>query len=350
MLIYYFFFLFPALMAAVQPSAATRPHPLIWWFTGGILTLLLGFRMSGGDWYNYFGRFQDLAYLPMEHVLLNGDPGYQFISYFMYQWGFGFFAVTFICALISVTGLMVFLKRLSNPWMGLAVAIPYLYIVVYMGYMRQGVALGLVMWGIAYLDRGKFWWFIGMVSLAVTFHKSAILMMAFGVFQQGKGKIVRLLASILAGIGILFAFVGESAYEMLYANYVETGMQSEGAYLRIALNALPALLLVSFRKTWKILFNDYGFWFMVAAASLVAIPLVGVASTAVDRMALYFLPIQIVVFSRLPLLMRHTLPIQVTTLLVLLFYLTVLSVWLNLGNFSMWWIPYENAIMIYLFG
>lgn len=350
MLIYYFMFLFPAMMAALQPPAATRPHPLIWGLTGFVLTLLLGFRMSGGDWYNYFGRFQDLAYLPIEQVLLNGDPGYQLISYFMYQWGFGFFAVTFICAVISVTGLMVFLKRLSNPWLGLAVAIPYLYIVVYMGYMRQGVALGLVLWGMAYLDRGKFLWFVALVALAVTFHKTAILMMAFGVFQQGKGKIVRLLAIILAGVGILFAFVGESAYDRLYADYVQTGMQSEGAYLRIALNALPALLLFSFRKAWKAHFHDYGFWSMVAAASLSAIPLVGPASTAVDRMALYFLPLQIVVFSRLPFLMRHILPVKVTTLFVLLFYLVVLSVWLNLGNFSMWWIPYENAIMVYLFG
>ncbi|MHC3994921.1 EpsG family protein [Thiomicrolovo sp. ZZH C-3] len=349
MVTYYLLFLVPAMMAMVNAVGTARPNSALWVTIGALLTIFAGFRMSGGDWLNYLERFEQMRYLTLDQALSIKDPGYQLISYYMYQWEFGFFAVTTICAVISVTGLMIFLRRQVNPWLGLAVAIPYLYIVVFMGYMRQGVALGLVMWGITFLDRGKFLRFVGMVALAVTFHKSAILMIAFGAFQQGQGRLFKILAVVFAGIGVWTAFVG-SAADTLYKNYVEAGMESGGAQIRVALNALPALLLLIYRREWKEHFSDYGFWGMVALASIAAMGLVGMASTAVDRMALYFLPIQIVVFSRLPFLMRHRFPQQTMTSLVLLFYFAVLTVWLTLGNFSMWWIPYRNLITMSLFG
>lgn len=350
MLMYYLMFLVPALAAMTAVGKSQRPNIATWSFTGLLLILLLGLRMSGGDWYNYLERFEQMSYLTFDEALSIKDPGYQLISYYMYHWDFGFASVTMICALISVVGLMVFLRRQINPWVGLAVAIPYLYIVVYMGYMRQGVALGLVMWGIAYLGRGKFLSFVVLVTLAVTFHKTAIIMIAFGVFQQGRGKLFKLLAVVFGAVGMWTAFVSQGADTLIYNYYTDQETQSGGALIRVALNAVPAVLLLLFRKQWKQHFSDFGFWFMIALASLAAIPMVGVASTAVDRMVLYFLPLQIIVFARLPLLMRHMLPQQTTTFLVLLFYFTVLSVWLNLGNFSMWWIPYRNFITWYLFG
>ncbi|WP_345987967.1 EpsG family protein [Sulfurimonas sp. HSL1-2] len=349
MLAYYLMFLVPALAAIMTAGKGVRPNNAVWISTGMLLTLLLGFRMSGGDWYNYLSRFDEMRYLTLDLALGIKDPGYQLISYYMYQWDWGFYAVTMICAVISVTGLMIFLRRQVDPWLGLAVAVPYLYIVVYMGYMRQGVALGLVMWGITFLERGKFVRFVLMVVLAVTFHKSAILMIAFGVFQQGKGRIFKILAILFAGVGVWSAFVGDAA-ETLYVNYVEAGMQSGGAMIRVLLNAVPAMLLMLYRKQWKQHFNDYGFWSMIALASLAAIPLVVLASTAVDRMALYFLPLQIVVFARLPFLMRDTLSQQITTFLILLFYFTVLTVWLTLGSFSKWWLPYKNFLIFSMFG
>ena len=348
MLMYYLMFFVPALAAMVGAGRDVKPNPVTWSLTAIVLTLLLGLRMSGGDWYNYLRRFGEMRYLSLDEALSIKDPGYQIISYYMYQWELGFFAVTLICAVLSVAGLMVFLWRQMNPWLGLAVAIPYLYIVVYMGYMRQGVALGLVMWGLTYLERGKFLRFVVMVAIAVTFHKSAILMMAFGVFQQGRGRLFKILAIAFGLVGVWFAFVGDAS-EKLYANYVEAGMQSGGAMIRVLLNALPAFILLLFRKQWKEHFNDYGFWSMIAITSLAAIPLVGFASTAVDRMALYLLPIQIVVFSRLPFFMRNKMSQQATTFLVLALYFMVLTVWLNLGNFSLWWLPYRNYITEMLF-
>jgi hypothetical protein len=350
MLTYYLMFLIPAIAAMANAGKTVRSNPVVWGFVGTAYTLLIGLRMSGGDWYNYLRGFERMRYLSLDEAFTVKEPGYELLNYFMFHWGWGFLALTFICAAISVTGLIVFLRRQSSPWLGLAVSVPYLVIVVYMGYMRQGVALGLVMWGITYLDRGKFLRFVVFVALAVTFHKSAILMMAFGIFQQGRGRIFKIAAVLFGMIGIWSAFVGDTAAETLYKNYVEADMQSQGALIRVLLNLLPAALLFLFRKRWKAHFKDYTFWFMIALASAASVGLVGFASTAVDRMALYFLPIQIVVFSRLPFLARNVLHPKTTTLLVLTLYLAILFVWLNYAVNAMVWIPYKNYITWALFG
>ena len=349
MLAYYFVFIVPAVAALINAQRTASSNPFVWGFVGLFYTLFVGLRMVGGDWWNYLIRFADMRYLTLDEALAIKDPGYQLISYYMAYWDWGFGAVTVICALISVTGLIVFLRRQVNPWLGLAVAVPYLVIVVYMGYMRQGVALGLVMLGMVFLERGKFVRSIAVVVLAATFHKTAIIMIAFGIFQKGRGKLFKIVAVVFTAVGIWSAFVGDAA-EALYANYVEAGMESQGALIRVVLNLVPAFLLFVFRKRWKAYFNDYAFWVMIAWASVASVFLVGFASTAVDRMALYFLPIQIVVFSRLPFLARDVMSPMITTVFVLLLYFGVLTVWLNFSANSFYWIPYKSIIFEYMLG
>jgi hypothetical protein len=299
--------------------------------------------MSGGDLPNYLRRFNELQNLTLEEAFKLSDKGYQLISYYISDWGLGFFTLTVVCATLSITGLIIFLRKQINPWLGLAVAVPYLMIVVYMGYMRQGVALGFVMWGIVALQRGKFMHFVVFIFIATSFHKSAIMMIAFGIFSGKKGKFFKFIGIIAAGVGIWFSFVSTEATEM-WKNYVDEQMQSQGAMIRVLLNSLPAVLLLYFRKEWQRYFSDYKFWFMIALASLASMALVHFASTAVDRMALYFLPLQIVVFSRLPLLAKKKLSPRTTILLILLFYCLILFVWLNFAANVRYWLPYRNFL------
>lgn len=333
-----------AVMALRAPLNRMHTTQWKWLSVGVILTFIIGFRHHvGGDWYNYLRRFNDMEFLTLAEALSIKDPGYQWISYLMSDWGFQIYAVNFICAVIFVTGLIVFSRRQINPWLAVAVAVPYLIIVVSMGYTRQGVALGLVMWGLAALDRGQFVRFLVFVALATAFHKSAILMIGFGIFQQGKGTWVKVLALLFAAMGMWSAFV-EDAADDLWKNYVDAEMESQGAMIRVLLNFIPSVLLLYFRKRWKQHFNDYGLWFMVAIASIASVVLVGSASTAVDRMALYFIPIQMVVYSRLPLLARNIIPPKTTMILILSFYALVLLVWLTKAVNARYWVPYDNLL------
>jgi len=77
----------------------------------------------------------------------------------------------------------------------------------------------------------------------------------------------------------------------------------------------------------------------------VSVTFVDVASTAVDRMALYFIPIQMVVFSRLPYLLSKNISPNITSYGIILGYALVLFVWLNYASHAKYWLPYQNAII-----
>ena len=58
----------------------------------------------------------------------------------------------------------------------MAVAVPYIVIVVAMGYTRQGAALGIIMAGLAdYLRRESIMRLAAYIAFAATFHATAVL-------------------------------------------------------------------------------------------------------------------------------------------------------------------------------
>ena len=88
----------------------------------------------------------------------------------------GIYGVNLMCGVFFATGLVVFCRHQRLPWLALAVSVPYMLIVVAMGYSRQGVALGIAMLGLTALGRGSTLWFILWVVFAATFHKSAVFL------------------------------------------------------------------------------------------------------------------------------------------------------------------------------
>ncbi len=66
------------------------------------------------------------------------------------------------------------------------------------------------------------------------------------------------------------------------------------------------------------------------------------ATTALDRIALYMIPLQLVVFSHLPdAFGRHGERNQHIVLMILAYYAAVLFVWLNFALHAKSWIPYQ---------
>lgn len=315
-----------------------------WIFTGILFTLFIGLREHvGGDWNNYLGHFNSIHYYSFDQILRRSDPGYYGINWLFYDWGYEIYAVNMVCGAIFTVGLIVLSRQQPNPWLAFIVAIPYLIVVVAMGYTRQAVAIGFVFWAIAALRDNQFTKFLVLVALAATFHKSAVLMIGLGLFLQGNGKFIRFLAVAAIGFGIWSAFLAQYQ-DKLWENYVAVKMQSQGAFIRVAMNFVPAALFLIFRKKWKRTYQDYTFWLMIALGSVASIFVVGLAPTAIDRVSLYFTPIQIVVFARLPQLLKDRFPVQTSTWAIVLFYLLVLFVWLNYATHARYWLPYNNLL------
>ncbi len=353
MLPYWLMFALPAMVAWMTETQRTLALPgggsetpvEAWIAVGVILTLLIGFRYEvGGDWFNYSRNLDDVAGAMLDEVMLMSDPGYQFLSWLSLEMDWDIFGVNLIAGAIFAIGLVIFCRNLPRPWLALAVAVPYLVIVVAMGYSRQGVALGLAMLGLVALGKKGIGWFVFWVFLAATFHKTAVLLLPLAALAAAHNRFVALAWGV-GSLALGYWLFLEDSVEMLYVNYVEAEYQSSGAMIRLAMNLVPAVMLFVWRKKFTFSDAELRLWLLFAIISLglFGIFLVSPSSTAVDRIALYMLPLQLVVFAHTPdALGEESDPdVSVPLLGVVAYYALVQFVWLNFADNAFAWVPYR---------
>ncbi len=310
---------------------------------GLVFILAIGFRYQvGGDWFNYLRHYNRAIGTPLREIAIS-DPGYAFLNWVMARWHWGIYGVNTACGAIFMIGLLVYCRQLPAPWLGFAVAVPYLIVVMAMGYTRQSVALGFFFLALAAIERGQFLQYLLWVALGATFHKSAVLLVPLGVFLYGKGWFLRSVAVVAAAYGLWDLLLADHQ-ERLWAEYVDKQMESQGAKIRVFMNLVPSLLLLLYAKKSKRLFPAYGIWFWLSVASLLSVVLVNFATTAVDRFSLYFTPLQVAVFARLPVLLRGQIKPQLVRFGVVAGYAAVLYVWLNYAIHARYWLPYRNLL------
>jgi hypothetical protein len=343
---YWVMYLSLALPALTAQRPLRERLSLKWFSIGFVLVLFIGFRhVVGGDWGAYLRHFIMARSSSFSEIILESDPGYMVLNWWVAEQGFEIYTVNLVCAVIFISGLIAFARRQPYPWLALAVSFPYLVIVLGMGYTRQGVALGLIFFALNALEFHQFKRYLAFIALATLFHRTALIMIPLGFFIFSKGWTFRAITLVVAAYVLFDALVAEST-EDLWRNYVDAQMLSQGAQIRVLMNLVPSLLLLAYWKTWRTIFPNYWFWFWIAAGSLVSVALVGVASTAVDRIALYFIPIQVVVFSRLPYLLQRKISPATMSLGIVLGYGLVLFVWLNYATHAKSWLPYQNILFI----
>lgn len=341
MLPYWLMFLLPA-FAALSPVSLNRQSQLICW---GLVclafTLLIGYRHEvGGDWIAYLFHLQRREQMDLLHVLTGTDPGYYLVNWIVAQLGGSIYWVNLVCGAIVMLGLVRFARNQPLPWLTLAVAVPYLIIVVAMGYTRQGAALGLLMLGLVSLSKGRLAWFVVWVMLGATFHKSAVLMLPIAALASTSNRMWSLVwVGVVTLIGG-YLFVFDSA-DRLWENYVEADYESQGGLIRVMMNAVPAALFMMLHKRLRLSVAETRLWWWMSIFALVCLPLVMLSSTATDRVALYLIPLQLFLFSRLQLLSDKANVRAFIVVCVLGYYALVQFVWLVFASHSFAWLPYQ---------
>ncbi|GAA4010300.1 EpsG family protein [Sphingomonas humi] len=305
------------------------------------MTIMIGFRYEvGGDWINYEDMFKRFAFRDFAASLTSIEPGYGLLNWAAQSLGLDIWFVNLLCAVPVVAGITALIRREPNPWLSVLLAIPYLVVVVGMGYTRQAAALGFVMIGLAGLLRNDsvlryaLW-----VALGTMFHKSAIVCIPLIAFTGHRSRLLDLVLLASASVG-LYALLLQDSVDRLVKNYIDARYMSAGAAIRISMSVLPAIILMLFRKRFDFDEDEYKLWRNFSLVSLVAAValLVSPSSTAVDRIALYLLPLQFVVLARIPgtLLSRGF-----GNALISLYSGAVLFTWLNYAVNSRTWLPYK---------
>ena len=353
---YWILFLVPAALAMTRltPVKETRRSsrlPDTWRLALVMLVMMIGLRHEvGGDWETYLEMLESYKDNSEADKYGYQDPAYILLNILSAWSGLGVYLLNLISAAFFSWGLVIFCRIQPRPWLALAVAVPYLITVVAMGYTRQGAAIGIAMLAIVSLSQRSTLRFIFWIALAALFHKSAIILIPMAVLGNTKRRGFTFLWVALTGI-VLYGLLLQESIGFLISGYIESEYQSSGAAIRIAMNALPAAIFLFFRKRFHLEPAKQAFWTWMALGALLFIVLLKVSpsSTAVDRVALYWIPLQLFVLSRLPnVLGPNNGKNAIWVCAVVAYSATVHFVWLVFADTSFAWLPYQFYPWVWL--
>lgn len=353
---YWFLFGVPVWLAVKHLRPVAKPARRwggLWRVVFVLLVLMIGFRHEvGGDWEPYVEHVEMVKNVSLQEALIaSKDPAASLVNWLAAQTGLGIYFVNTVCAALFAWGLLAFCRAQPRPWLALVVAVPYMVTVVAMGYTRQGTALGLAMLGLVGLADRKTLRFVLLVALAATFHKSALILMPLAILAGTKRKIWTVIWVVLSTVLFYLLLLADSV-EILQKNYIEAEYQSEGAALRLAMNAMPAVLFLLFRHKFVMPQTDRVFWTWMSLGALgfVVLLVVSPSSTAVDRLALYWIPLQLFVLSRLPDAIGKPNGLNSRWVYgVVVYSAVVLFVWLFFATHAKHWLPYQFYPLVWLF-
>jgi hypothetical protein len=305
--------------------------------------LMIGLRYQvGGDWENYVDILDYIGRREFWEGVWLQDPGYGVLNWLSARAGMGIWAVDTVCAMAFTWGLVRFARRQPNPWLVIVVAVPYLIIVVAMGYTRQAVAIGFILAGLAVLEQGVLRFSI-YLAFAVTFHKSAVVVLPLVALSASHRRFVTIGILLGSAVVLYYAFV-QASVDRLMTVYVQAAYASQGAGVRVAMNLPPALIFLLFHRRFTLSDQERKLWRNFSLAGLAALAMLEFtsATTAVDRLALYIIPLQMFVLGRLPFAF-HTKrgPSPAITLMVIAYCAMIEFVWLNYAANAPSWLPYQ---------
>jgi hypothetical protein len=341
----------PAWRALASPRERwTAPICLGVWFA---LTFMVGLRHEvGGDWIIYLENLDLVRDVPFASLELIRDPAYVLVNWLSLKLGADIYGVNFVCAGIFSYGLVVFCKAQPRPWLALCLSIPYLVIVVAMGYTRQGVSIGLLMPAFLALAQGRLKQFTVWVTAAAAFQQTSLIILGFLLpVMPGRSLRVRLLR-----VGIMFLVALSLAQIFLLSRlqifidgYITSQqMQSEGAAIRVAMNAFPAVVFLLRGRVLRLGHQEFLVWqgmAWLAIACVIGLKVVP-STTVVDRIALYAIPLQLFVGSRIPDLKLFSLNSRWLTVGVVGLAGLVQFVWLIFAKTAFAWLPYKNILFL----
>jgi hypothetical protein len=338
-----------AIQSAAGSAEARRTPPLL--VLAGLLTaLMIGLRFKvGGDWANYDFIFENYGYGGFGYVLTAGDPGYGLLNWLAHQLGLGIWSVNLVCGIIFTWGLLQFAKTQPNPWLVCLIAVPYLVVVVAMGYTRQAVAIGVILGALRSFSRGSITGFVILLVLATAFHKSAVVIIPMVGLAFTRNRALVLLFTLSLVAILYWLFVSASAAHLTEV-YTKGEFESEGALIRVIMAIVPALLFLPFQSRFgfskheQLLWRNLSIGALVALFALLTMPQL---STLIDRLALYLIPLQLAILSRLPLAFPGKRVRGAELVLLVISYSAAIQfVWLNYAAHAELWIPYQ----LYSFG
>ena len=338
------FMMFAAGAVAVrdQPNGVAQSRPLLF-FATMLMALFIGLRFEvGPDWTSYLELYKAASRLDLGDLIGHDDPGFYALMWLGRRLQVEIWALNLACAAIFSSGLLAFARRQPNPWLAIAVAVPYLVIVVAMSGTRQATAIGFVFLGLAAFIDKKLYRFMFWVMCASLFHASALLMVVIVGLSYTRNRFQSIVLLCIAAFPAYYIL--SASFEVYITRYGNAKIQSEGTIYRVMMNFIPAVyLLLNFKKFSSEL-HEHVLWRNLAFIAIICVPLMLLvpSSTALDRVSLYVIPLQIYVLARIPALFSaDTKEYLVTTVGIIGLLACVMWVYFMFSTHGEYYIPYR---------
>ena len=263
----------------------------------------------------------------------------------------GVTGVNLFSSVFFSTGLVTYCRSLPRPWLGLAISIPYLVIATGMGYTKQSISLGLILYGLTLLSKRKILAYTIVIFIASLFHLTSFiglfLMVPFlGSNKDLSNKLLIFAVAAVSFIGLFFIFIKRflSMYVFVYLD--NDIVSSDGVIIRLAMVSLPSLVFLLFglrsnpNTNELTIYRCFAFYSLALVVSNPFLP-----STLVDRFALYGLPILVYVGGNVHDYRILLLDKKYISVLIIFLSTATLFVWLNFAGNSYAWIPYQSVII-----
>lgn len=345
MLIYWAIFSILALGALLnQDQRPGRWRMLLLAFASIPTALMIGFRWRiGPDWADYLDIFKYTQLYSLGMAIGHQDPGFMVLIWVLHRFRAAFWVLNMICGAIFIAGLTAFCRRQPNPWLSFLVAFPYLVIVVGMSGDRQSAALGFLLLGLNAFERGRLMRFVFFVLVAALFHGSVLLMLPVCLLASTRNRLLQV--ALLIATAVLGFYFFREVFSVYANRYSMEKIQSTGVAYRLAMNALSAILFLAFKGRFQLEEHQEKLWRNISLTTLALglVLLVVPSSTAVDRFLLYLFPLQFFVLNRLPrALTAERQTAGQITIAVIAYAALVQIVFLQLGTFSRYYVPYRS--------
>lgn len=351
MFFYFLIFFFVALQAIlleIKPLQKTERSfssqwPVRWFFTFIFFTSIIGLRHEvGGDWLTYLVDLDQSYEMTLSDAIFDNQPLYSLVKIFSIQFN-SIYVMNSILGICFTYGLFIFCRHQPRPWLALLISISYLIVVVSMGYSRQAASIGFFMIALTYLERGSKSLFLYWCFLAILMHNSAIIFAPMILFLNITRVSYLIGASILSLLGIYFIFSSDLIQDIM-VGFIGAEYNSAGAGVRLAMNGVAAFLFLVFRNRFRL--TEYQkkvwLWFSIYCFLLITLLFIIPSSTIIDRLGLFWIPLQIFVFSRLPDVLGSSATSKIFFVLsIIFFYFLILFVWLVYSDNSYAWMPYQ---------
>lgn len=319
-------------------------RPFFYWFILIGLYLFVGFRFEVGcDWWGYLINFSFPIAITYGEAFATSEPGHWGLILLLHDLGAPYQYLNAVTAGLFFIGLHFLARRQPDPLAFLALCFPILIVNMPMSAIRQGAAIGFMCLAyLAFIDR-RLVGYIAWVLIGTSFHSSILVFLAFAPFVISPVDRKHVIyATILAVPGLYLLSLTDAA-ELANTRYIESDIEASGAIYRISILLLSGLFFqLILAPNWRRNFSeDYRLATLGAWAMVGIIPLIFISSVIADRFSYYLIPIQVMIFARIPYLDLKK-NRQLYAVLPYIFLTVIFVVWTQFSwHFNQCYLPYK---------